>query len=132
MKKYSFIDKWGEITGQLGFVSVPTALLFAQSELKINALELNVLLNLLMHWWDKNQYPYPSQKAIAFRVGVSSRTIQRVLKDLEEKELINREMSSRTHKVFRGRNIYNLDPLIEALEVLTPVIQERLGKISNG
>ncbi|WP_180023074.1 helix-turn-helix domain-containing protein [Acinetobacter sp. YH16044] len=132
MKKYSFIDKWGETTSQLGFVSVPTALLFAQADLEINALEMNILLNLLMHWWNKDQYPYPSQKAIAFRVGVSSRTVQRVLKELEEKGLINREMSSRTHKVFRGRNIYNLEPLIDALNTLTPIIQERLGKVSNG
>ncbi|MBC6802410.1 MULTISPECIES: helix-turn-helix domain-containing protein [Acinetobacter] len=128
MKNYSFIEKWGKVTSQLGFVSVPTALLFAQSDLRINALEMNVLMNLLMHWWDKDQYPYPSQKAIAFRVGVSSRTVQRVLKELEDKELIKRELSSRTHKVFKGRNVYNLDPLIEALETLTPTIQERLGK----
>jgi DNA-binding MarR family transcriptional regulator len=92
----------GKVTSQLGFVSVPTALLFAQSDLRINALEMNVLMNLLMHWWDKDQYPYPSQKAIAFRVGVSSRTVQRVLKELEDKELIKRELSSRTHKVFKG------------------------------
>ncbi|WP_257223467.1 hypothetical protein [Acinetobacter sp. YH16052] len=54
MKKYSFIDKWGETTSQLGFVSVPTALLFAQADLEINALEMNILLNLLMHWWNKD------------------------------------------------------------------------------
>ncbi len=41
-------------------------------------------------------------------------------------------MSSRTHKVLRGRNIYNLEPLIDALNTLTPIIQERLGKVSNG
>jgi DNA-binding MarR family transcriptional regulator len=95
----------GKVTSQLGFVSVPTALLFAQSDLRINALEMNVLMNLLMHWWDKDQYPYPSQKAIAFRVGVSSRTVQRVLKELEDKELIKRELSSRTHKVLREKCI---------------------------
>jgi hypothetical protein len=47
MKNYSFIEKWGKVTSQLGFVSVPTALLFAQSDLRINALEMNVLMNLL-------------------------------------------------------------------------------------
>jgi hypothetical protein len=28
--------------------------------------------------------------------------VQRVLKELEDKELIKRELSSRTHKVFKG------------------------------
>lgn len=47
------LEKWGEEACCLGWVSVPTVLMFAQSDLKLSSSELNVLLNLLMHWWGK-------------------------------------------------------------------------------
>ena len=85
MKNQSFVGKWGEQTSDLGWTAVPIALLFLQGKLKISPIEMNVLINLLMHWWKLDQLPYPSQDAIAYRIGVSKRTIQRaVVKLLDE------------------------------------------------
>lgn len=61
-KSDNFDEKWGEETAKHGWVAVPTTLFFAQQALGINALELNVLLNLIMHWWNKeNPLTLPKQ-----------------------------------------------------------------------
>ncbi|NHP55778.1 helix-turn-helix domain-containing protein, partial [Acinetobacter baumannii] len=51
-KSDNFDKKWGIETAKHGWIGVPTLLLFAQDELQITPLELNVLLNLIMHWWN--------------------------------------------------------------------------------
>ena len=114
-KSDNFDEKWGEETAKHGWVAVPTTLFFAQQALGINALELNVLLNLIMHWWNKEKSPYPSQAAIARRMGVSVRTVQRTLDDLVEKQLIEKHRSSIHNPVFKGRNLYDLTPLVHLL-----------------
>ncbi|MFA3077999.1 helix-turn-helix domain-containing protein [Acinetobacter pittii] len=128
MQKSTFKQKWGPETSSVGFTPFPSTLLFAQAELGLTPIEMNIILNLLVHWWEKDKYPYPSQKAIAYRMGVSSRTVQRTLLDLEEKKLIIRQRTSRENKVYRGRNIYNLEPLIETLKILSPRIKGQLQK----
>lgn len=128
MKKSSFNDKWGDLTSQLGFVPFPTALIFAQDELKLSPTQVNVLINLLVHWWSADQYPYPSQKAIAFRMGVSTRTVQRTLAELEGKKLIIRQKTSMENKKYKGRSIYNLEPLVNTLNTITPRLIDQLSK----
>ena len=128
MQKSTFKQKWGPETSSVGFTPFPSTLLFAQAELGLTPIEMNIILNLLVHWWEKDKYPYPSQKAIAYRMGVSSRTVQSTLLDLEEKKLIIRQRTSRENKVYRGRNIYNLEPLIETLKILSPRIKGQLQK----
>ena len=128
MQKSTFKQKWGPETSSVGFTPFPSTLLFAQAELGLTPIEMNIILNLLVHWWEKDKYPYPSQKAIAYRMGVSSRTVQRTLLYLEEKKLIIRQRTSRENKVYRGRNIYNLEPLIETLKILSPRIKGQLQK----
>lgn len=131
MKKTAFKDKWGEETSAVGFIPFPSTLIFAQAELKLTPMEVNVLLNLLVHWWEKDKFPYPSQKAIAYRIGVSTRTVQRILLDLEEKNLIIRQRTNREDRIYKGRNIYNLEPLIDTLKILSPRIKNQLKK-ENG
>jgi predicted transcriptional regulator len=127
MKKSSFSEKWGSTTSRLGFAPFPTALIFAQDELKLSPTEMNVLLNLLVHWWSAEQYPYPSQRAIAFRMGVSTRTVQRTLAELESKSLIIRNKTSMNNKKYKGRSVYNLEPLVKTLDTLSPRLIDRLS-----
>ena len=126
LQKKTILNKWGEEACSLGWVSVPTLLLFAQKDLKISASELNVLMNLLMHWWDKSEKPYPSQSAIAFRSGLAPKTVQRALHSLEDKGLIGKTSTARSNNITRGRNYYDLTPLVERLNVISPVILTRL------
>ena len=126
LQKQTILDKWGEEACSLGWVSVPTLLLFAQKDLNISASELNVLMNLLMHWWNKSEKPYPSQSAIAFRSGLAPKTVQRALHSLEDKGLINKTSTARSNNITRGRNYYDLTPLVDRLNVISPLILIRL------
>ena len=115
-EKSSMIDKWGDRSCSLGWVAIPTLLLFSQKELKITSSELNVLLNLVVHWWEKSESPFPSQGAIAYRTGLSIKTVQRALSNLEKKKLIIKTATSRSNSVTKGRTLYDLSPLVSELD----------------
>ncbi|MBJ6885346.1 helix-turn-helix domain-containing protein, partial [Vibrio cholerae] len=70
-------EKWGEKSLLMGWVSFPSSLLFLQSRFNLSPTGLNVLVHLIMHWWEPDSPPYPSQESIAKRNGVSKRTVQR-------------------------------------------------------
>lgn len=122
IEKNSVVDKWGARSCSLGWVAIPTLLLFSQKELKITASELNVLLNLVVHWWEKSKNPFPSQASIAYRTGLSVKTVQRSLTNLERKGLIIKIATPRSHEVTRGRNYYDLSPLVDELDKISPKI----------
>lgn len=126
LSKKTILEKWGEEVCCLGWVSVPTLLLFSQKELNISASELNVLMNLLIHWWNKSDKPYPSQKAISYRSGLALKTIQRALHSLEDKGLISKISTARSNNITHGRNYYDLMPLVNSLNNISPVILNRL------
>lgn len=118
----SIKDKWGDNSSALGWVAIPTLLLFSQKELGITSSELNVLLNIIVHWWEKSKYPFPSQGAIAYRSGLSLKTVQRALNSLEAKGLIKKEPTARSNAITKGRNIYDLSPLIDKLDKVSPKV----------
>lgn len=82
-------DKWGKAL-EMGFVVIPNALLRCQHKLGINDGEMVVLLNLMMSWWKVGEHPFPRAETMAKRMGVSDRTVQRHLGQLEKKRLISR------------------------------------------
>lgn len=91
-----------------GFTAIPNALIKSQVKLGITSSELNVLLNLLVHWWFKDGLPFPSANTIANRTGMDPRTVQRHLKSLRDKGYIE--------KVNNGsRKSYSLNGLKDAL-----------------
>jgi predicted transcriptional regulator len=122
--------KWGSQALCLGWVPVPASLLFLQSKLNISPTEMNVLINLLLHWWRAGDKVYPSQDAIAHRMGVSKRTVQRSMDKLEGLGLVERISTARNTK-YRGRNIYNLEPLAKTLSLHAPVVKEGIGKFKG-
>jgi len=91
--KHQTQEKWGDVVGKgarKGFTIVPELLLKHQGDLKITAIEMNVLINLIAHWWYAERQPFPSDQKIADRMGVNARTVQRAMASLEEKRLIDR------------------------------------------
>jgi hypothetical protein len=61
-------EKWGA-AALAGFQTVPDLLLRHQKTLKISSAEMVVLLNVLMHWWYRDQMPYPRPTTIARSTG---------------------------------------------------------------
>lgn len=119
-KSIKMIDKWGAESLGMGWTAIPTTLIFLQSQLQITPLGLNILLNLVAHWWDANEKPYPAQESLASRMGVSKRSVQRELNSLIGLGLISKKQSSKNHPKYRGRNSYDLTPLVKILNEFSP------------
>lgn len=122
--KTQFEDKWGNDALLMGWTAIPTSLFFLQSSLSISPIAFNVLLNLLAHWWKTHEWPHPSQENLAARIGVSVRTVQRGLFELEDRGVIMKIKTSRDHPKYKGRNIYDLTKLVDTLNERTPNLKE--------
>lgn len=82
--------KWSVVL-MAGFQLLPDTLLKNQARLGLSPTDLGVLLNVLSHWWYKDQLPYPKSSTIARRMGVTPRTVQRSLQRLERRGFLRRE-----------------------------------------
>lgn len=119
-------ERWKEGALSLGFTAIPTVLFFLQREKNLNSIAFNTLLNLLIHWWDKDEWPHPSMESLAIRMGVSVRTVQRAINDLEKANLLDKKPTSRTSKKYGGRNIYDLGKLVDYLDTMGPSVALRV------
>lgn len=120
-KKYEPLEKkWGEQSMLMGWTAIPTSLLFLQADLSITPMGMNILLNLISHWWESDEYPYPSQESLAKRMGVSKRSIQREIVNLTKYGIIEKTSNKAGSVKYKGRNTYNLTKLVNLLSELTP------------
>jgi hypothetical protein len=73
--------KWGAAIsgGPNGYQLVPDVLLRKQTDLKLDATDIVILLNICMHWWESepSKMPHPRPVTIAKRMGISTRTVER-------------------------------------------------------
>lgn len=127
-KKITHEERWGKDALAMGWTAIPASLFFLQGTLAISPVAFNVLLNLITHWWKPYEWPHPSQEAIAIRMSVSVRTVQRGLYELENKGLLTKIKTSKDHPKYHGRNIYDLTQLVESLNYLTPDLKEKLNE----
>jgi hypothetical protein len=67
--------KFGVAVLKLGYTMLPNLLLQAQGRLGISPLQLNVLVQLIQHWWDADSDPFLAKETIARRMGKSPRQI---------------------------------------------------------
>jgi DNA replication protein DnaD len=111
-------SKWGEKSLIMGWTAIPTLLLFLQAELSISPLGFNILINLISHWWESEEHPFPSQESLANRMGVSKRSVQREISNLVEKGLLEKKQNKPSHSKYKGRNTYNLSGLVKMLNDL--------------
>lgn len=75
--------RWGKSPIDASWVAVPSVFLKRQQELGLDGLDLNILLQLEDHWWERDNLPFPSKKLLADRIGVTPRTIQRRIAGME-------------------------------------------------
>jgi predicted transcriptional regulator len=98
---------------------LPSLLLRAQAKLKINPVQLNVLIQLIEHWWEADKNPFPAKETIARRMNKSTRHIQRILTQLENVGYIKRIERFLGHKA-QTSNAYSFDGLVKKLVALEP------------
>ncbi|MCV5348401.1 helix-turn-helix domain-containing protein, partial [Escherichia coli] len=84
------VSKWGKTNISAGWTIIPNALLENQSRLGLSCIDTMVLINLIMHWWEKDNPPRPSKKRLANMLGVSLKTVQRSFIHLEQCGAIKR------------------------------------------
>jgi DNA-binding transcriptional regulator YhcF (GntR family) len=109
------------VVAAAGFQAVPDVLIFHQRDLGLSSEELNVILNIWVHWYAPERTPFPSAKTIGKRMGVSERTVERYLTKLRRKKFLKKTWNGR--KRTRTKKGHDLAPLIERL---APLAQERL------
>lgn len=118
----SFERRWTKKVLEPGFTLIPSALLRALVRLHIGPNELSVLLQMIDHWWENDDMPFPSKKRLGERIGVSEKTIQRAVVRLETEGLIRRSARHNRHGG-QTSNLYDLTPLVEKL---VPVAEDML------
>lgn len=118
----SFERRWTKKVLEPGFTLIPSALLRALVRLHIEPIELSVLLQMIDHWWEDADMPFPSKKRLGERIGVSEKTIQRAVARLEKEGLICRTARHNRHGG-QTSNRYDLTPLVKKL---TPVAEDML------
>ena len=106
--------KWSKALMSAGFTVVPAVILDRQDSIGLTPVEMNVLMQLANYWWQADNLPHPSKRAIAKRMGVSEKTVQRAIKRLEAAKFIERRY--RHNPVTRGQltNFYDFSGLITA------------------
>jgi hypothetical protein len=107
-------NKWGSAL-DAGFQIVPSVLIKAQSRLGLDAVDCMILLNLNLHWWQRDNLPYPPPALIARRMGVSRRTVERRLFRLQKTGWVKRLPADGMSGQPKVRK-YDLSGMVERLQ----------------
>jgi DNA-binding MarR family transcriptional regulator len=109
-----------------GWWPLPNLLMLHQAELELTSSELNVLMNLMMHYHQRGRLPFPRTQTIADRMGVGVGTVQRLLRALKKRGLV--ELRRSRHG--RVPNVYDIRPTLKMLEVFAYKKTALLGERS--
>jgi hypothetical protein len=107
-------DRWTKQVLKRGFTGLPNLLLEHQCKLGLSAVDMNIVAQIVSHWHRASEFPFPGVALLAARVGLSTRSVQRSLRRMEQKGLIARV---RRFNSSGGQtsNSYCFDGLIGAL-----------------
>ena len=105
-KDYTFSGKWSPRVKEFGFTQIPNVLIVCQKHLGLTDGELLTLVQLSMYRFHDNSIVYPSITTLARLSGKGYSTIQKRLKDLEDKDFIYRTQR------YYSSNIYDLEPCV--------------------
>lgn len=116
--------KWGATIIGAGYTAVPDILLRRMGALGLKPMEMIVLLQILTYWWEADNKPYPSKKAIASAIGCSEKAVQKTITRLQKLAFVAR-IERRRDADRSQTNIYDFAPLIQMLE---PHAHEEVAK----
>ncbi|MCX2543095.1 helix-turn-helix domain-containing protein [Pseudomonas sp. Z5-35] len=105
--------RWGKDLVAAGWTAIPNVLFDCSQQLGLKHLHIVIILHLAGYWWQAGNDPYPTKETLAKKIGVTARTIQRSIAELEEMKFITRH--ARKSKL--GGNLanrYSFDGIIEA------------------
>jgi DNA-binding CsgD family transcriptional regulator len=112
-------DRWSDAVMGRGHTIIPTILFWGQAKLRLTPNELNVLLQIISHWFYGGNDPHPSKDRIAERMKKHPRTVQAYLTSLEDKGFITRVERFKPNKG-QDANDYDLSGLVAKLQAIAP------------
>ena len=120
-------QKWSTILMDAGWMAIPNVIIEHQRALGLDAVDINILLHLIRHWWTADNLPRPSKRTMAECMKVDMSTIRRHIAAMEKRGLIQRV--TRFDKT-RGQkpNCYDFSGLIRAAQ---PLAKEALKLIEQ-
>ncbi len=107
-------EKWSGVLMEAGWTVLPSIILEKQHALGLDAIDVNILLQLARYWWYSDNPPHPSKASIAECLGVDRSTVRRHIARMEADGFIRRV--ARYNKKYGGQetNTYHFDGLIKA------------------
>lgn len=118
-------QKWGT-AANAGFQIIPDVLFRCQRFLELDATDVVILSNIMLHWWYEKDLPHPRPSVIAARMQVSTRTVERHIEGMEKKKLITRLPS----RLKRGKSVreFDLSGLVRRLQRYAAANLEHRGR----
>ncbi len=117
--------KWTKPLMDAGWTVMPSVILDRQQALGLDAVDVDILLHLAKHWWERDRLPFPTKKAIAECMGVSESTVQRRIAKMERDGLIERVYRFSPKHQGQRSNAYDFSGLIKEA---TPYAEEALAE----
>jgi hypothetical protein len=116
-------QKWTPTLMAAGWTVIPTVILERQQALGLDAVDINIILHLIRHWWVSDRPPYPTKKTIAECMGIDESTVRRRIAAMEKGGIIRR--NARFDPKYGGQraNEYHFDGLIEGAK---PFAEEKI------
>ena len=105
-------QRWSKAVADAGWTAVPNVLLDKQVALGLDALDVNIVMQIAKYWWSSDA-PYPSVDTISEAIGVTARTVQRRIARMEEDGLVERHTRFYAKGGGQRSNQYTFDGLIE-------------------
>jgi hypothetical protein len=123
------VKKWTRPVLDAGYTYLPSVLLTRQHELGLDAVDLNILLQLIVAWWKADNPPYLSKKVLGRRLGLDPGTVRRRINRLVERGFLVKQ--GRYNQSHQGQtsNRYILKPLVDKLHPFA--VEERKARRSK-
>lgn len=119
-RRPSSVEKiWGREVVEHGYAGVPSILIRAQKRLKITPTQMNIVVQMLEYWREPTRKPFPTKREIANRIGITEKTVQNNVRQLEKAKFIRREYRKTAVGDYTS-NLYHLDGLVDAVKALEP------------
>ena len=116
-------QKWSPDLWNSGWVGIPNVILQNQQKLGLDSTDINILLQLLCHWWTADNLPHPGKETVAEYMGVDASTVRRHIAKMEAMGLVKR-VARKDAKRGQKTNYYDFSGLVKAA---TPFAIEALA-----
>jgi hypothetical protein len=107
-------EKWSRALMDAGWTVLPSIILEKQHALGLDAVDVNILLQLARYWWFSDRPPFPSKATIAECMNIDPSTVRKRIARMERDGLMHREYRFNSKKGGQEANAYHFTGLIKA------------------